>query len=114
VSRICDLLKRADEHRAKAEAHKAMAEGYVSDAQQACTHPDVVEGEHLKGFLDTQPPFSVCRVCGYAEEGWGYWKLPQFSPRVDRETARKLVRGRIWSQEAMSNARFGRAETGEI
>lgn len=61
----------------------------------SCSHPHeaTVEGDYTEWFR----PFRVCRICGYAEQGWnvGYWKLnaPYGTvPTLSREEAWKFVR----------------------
>src|SRR5271155_2745 len=42
--------------------------------QKHCPHPveQVREGQYIKHFTGgAAPPFRVCILCGYAEEGWG-------------------------------------------
>lgn len=86
-----------------------------------CPHPEnyIVEGAYISGSLCSYtgdvstPPFRVCSLCGYAEEGWGcgYYKLApnNYSMKsIDRNTARKFVKRGILSQEELSNIRFNR------
>ena len=77
-----------------------------------CPHPDneVVEGRFKdNGWLGCTRPFRVCRLCGYAEEGWGmgYWKLAKPGttiPSLPYDDARKYVR-RQFSQDEQWEAR---------
>jgi hypothetical protein len=81
----------------------------LPEIQAACGHPEkeIVEGEHQSysfGFHGVEPPFRVCRRCGYSEQGWdcGYFRLyPNNSsiPRLGRDEARKFVRGGLMSPE---------------
>ena len=71
--------------------------------QHSCDHPNVVEANE-------SPPFAVCTLCGYAEQGWhcGYWKLAHRRlRRVTALTARETVIGRIWTQRELSEERYG-------
>jgi hypothetical protein len=86
-------------------AEKALLETIV-DVQGKCSHDEIVEGEYRKGeYLGSQPPFSVCISCGYAEQGWGcgytYLKeeIGEGRLTIDRDEARKYVRGRIMSND---------------
>ena len=75
----------------------------LPEIQAACGHPEkeIVEGEYQSysfGFHGAEPPFRVCRRCGYSEQGWdcGYFRLypNNYSiPRLSRDEARKFVRG---------------------
>ena len=85
-----------------------------------CTHPveHIIEGNYIPdnswGGGHATPPFRVCTICGYAEEGWGcgYYKLgpgvydEKIIRTVKRREAEKFVTRR-WSQEQMSKARRG-------
>lgn len=88
----------------------------VRQLQEECPHPkeDIIEGDMHRGSTyggcgvhvsTSQPPFRVCRRCGYAEEGWGcgYWKITKdYSvPTLPREEAWKIVIGGILSQNDM-------------
>ena len=83
---------------------------------EACLHEDVVEGAYVPHeFGFSQPPFAVCRTCGYAEEGWGagYWKL---HPKecVSRDAAMMHVVRRVYQDEMRALGRYGiRAPCGE-
>lgn len=81
-----------------------------------CVHPisHIVEGEYSPddyGWGSADPPFRVCTICGYAEEGWGcgYWKL---APRIydikpiSRNKAYTYVTKGVLSQEKLSNLKF--------
>jgi len=79
--------------------------------QSACKHPadQILEGPYQDGYF-TQPPFRVCKLCGYAEEGWhcGYWKLRDSTEvgSVSREYAMKYVINGIIPQSELSKKRF--------
>ena len=80
----------------------------LPEIQAACGHPEkeVVEGEYHPYTLGgAEPPFRVCRRCGYSEQGWdcGYFRLYPNNhsiPRLGRDEARKFVRGGLMSREA--------------
>jgi hypothetical protein len=79
----------------------------LPEIQAACGHPEkeVVEGEyHQHRIGGADPPFRVCRRCGYSEPGWncGYFKLHPDSPNIShmaRDEAWKFIRGGLMSQE---------------
>lgn len=80
-----------------------------------CAHPPthIIEGEYDPddGWRDAIPPFRVCTICGYAEEGWGcgYWKLSTDNikiPELTRTEARKFATKGVLSQEKLNNIRF--------
>jgi hypothetical protein len=81
------------------------------EIQGACEHPEkeIVEGEYRKSYGGgAEPPFRVCRCCGYSELGWncGYFRLapdntslsPSPIPVIAREEAWKFIRGGLMSQ----------------
>ena len=80
----------------------------VREIQLSCSHPEneIVEGEHYvdRWFDFADPPFRVCRRCGYSEPGWGngYFSLAPDNyhvPRMNRNEAWKFIRGGLMSQE---------------
>jgi len=79
----------------------------LPEIQSACGHPEkeVVEGEYHPCTLGgCEPPFRVCRRCGYSEPGWncGYFRLHPDSPNIPhmaRDEAGKFIRGGLMSQE---------------
>ena len=101
---------------AKARADNAQAhyEKVRQEEQDKCKHSDIVGGKSKPGdtwtigcgggsYSTAEPPFRVCRLCGYAEEGWsGYYKLKEpfqlEAPELERAEAMKLVIGRIVSR----------------
>jgi hypothetical protein len=93
-------------------------------AQKSCEHPpeEIVEGAYAPdsyGHYHT-PPYRVCKLCGYAEEGWhcGYWKLGNgvYSgiPSLSRKEAWKFVKGPIHSQEVLSEIRYDRMDEDKL
>ena len=100
---------------------------YIQLSQEACPHPlcEIVEGRYKTAGLvfGAQAPFRVCRLCGYAEEGWycGYWKLNSERdpahpagnhipiPELPRDAAMKYVLRRL-SQEEISALRWPKGE----
>jgi hypothetical protein len=82
--------------------------------QNKCSHPagEILEAEYANGNYFTSPPFRVCKLCGYAEEGWhcGYWKLREDSavPSVTRHAAMEYVIGGVITQKELNKKRYGR------
>ena len=80
----------------------------IKEHTDSCLHLEVyiVEGR----YTDYARPFRVCRMCGYAEEGWGsgYWKLKTKDevPELGRDAAWKFVR-RFLDQGEQSRLRRG-------
>lgn len=76
----------------------------IKRVQSECPHNDIVEGNSVQYFI-AYPPFAVCKDCGYAEEGWGCgydklgWRNGKKPVRVDRDEARKFIRGTMKRQE---------------
>jgi hypothetical protein len=81
----------------------------LAEIQAACGHPEaeIVEGEYRASQWEegsAEPPFRVCRRCGYSEPGWGcgYLRLYPNNPHIphmDRDEAWKFIRGGLMSQE---------------
>lgn len=105
------MIERFD---AKIDKLEKEREEIVARGQKYCPHPtsEILEGEYKRGHYFTSPPFRVCKLCGYAEDGWhcGYWKLQDNDPvpSVSREMAMKYVIGGVLSQEELSKKRFNR------
>lgn len=88
--------------------------------QKYCDHPqkEIVEGEYRSDTWGHHhiPPFRVCKLCGYAEEGWhcGYWKLAsrvyEGVPLLSWDEARKFVKGPIHSQSVTCETRYDRKD----
>ena len=80
----------------------------LKEIQSACGHPEreIVEGEYRASRWEeagAEPPFRVCRRCGYSEPGWGcgYFSLYPNNyhiPHMDRSEAWKFIRGGLMSQ----------------
>jgi hypothetical protein len=78
----------------------------LKEIQSSCGHPEkeVVEGEYRASKWEgAEPPFRVCRRCGYSELGWncGYFRLyPDNNsiPHMARDAAWKFIRGGLMSQ----------------
>ena len=80
----------------------------LKEIQASCGHPEreIVEGEYRASRWEkdcADPPFRVCRRCGYSEPGWGcgYFRLypNNYSiPHMDRDAAWKFIRGGLMSQ----------------
>ena len=81
----------------------------LAEIQAACGHPEaeIVEGGYRASRWEevcADPPFRVCRRCGYSEPGWGcgYFKLYPNNyhiPHMDRNEAWKFIRGGLMTQE---------------
>jgi len=80
----------------------------LKEIQASCGHPEkeIIEGEYrASGFdeMPADPPFRVCRRCGYSEPGWncGYFRLYPNNyniPHMNRNEAWKFIRGGLMSQ----------------
>lgn len=84
---------------------REVREAIILKAQNECPHPkeEILEGEG-------SPPFHVCKLCGYAEEGWycGYWKLEcRNAPRLSHREAFKYVL-RFINNSKLADLRFSR------
>ena len=57
----------------KVKAIQDKREQLIRDAMLNCKHPieEVIEGDYESTMFSTWAPFRVCKICGYAEEGWG-------------------------------------------
>lgn len=113
------LQKKLDKLKARQNKLDKDKEELITQTQNKCKHPanEIVEGDYRSyQYLDrTDPPFRVCRACGYAEEGWGcgYWKLGKYSsvPRLSHDDAWKFIL-KFYSQEKLNELRFGRKSNG--
>lgn len=114
--RVSALRKRYDKSVARAQAASVAVKVALAELQTACAHPlsEVVEGEYRPDPWgnNSTPPFRVCKLCGYAEEGWhcGYWKLGRGVyngiQSMSRTEAFEYVLGCIVDQEELSRRRF--------
>lgn len=98
-------LKKLEE--LKAEQHRIEVEICLlqHQTQEVCPHPieQVIQGRYAPEtyFSYYKSPFRVCKKCGYAEDGGGfYYRLPQ-DRVVEIEEAMSFVRGRVLSREAL-------------
>ncbi len=97
----------------KIQALKDLREAKLLIMQETCQHPtdELLEVAYEPSmFFDARPPFRVCKLCGYAEEGWGcgYWKLN--APReeiaqISREKARRDYVLKFYYQEEITKRR---------
>ena len=81
----------------------------LPEIQAACGHPEaeIVEGEYRASRWEessAEPPFRVCRRCGYSEPGWGcgYFNLYPHNYHIlrrDRTEAWTFIRGGLMTQE---------------
>ena len=100
-----DILAR------KIKALEAQREKRLNGMHEECPHPHehIIEAKYRDGYFGATPPFRVCKLCGYAEEGWycGYWKLStrEECPTLSRDAAQKYVL-KFHSQDDLSKKRF--------
>jgi hypothetical protein len=78
------------------------ADALLEQIQEVCPHPveSLLEAPYQSYCESVSPPFRVCRLCGYAEEGWGcgYQKLGPNNydvPTLNRDRVFELVKGRV-------------------
>lgn len=100
---------------AKLSALQQERKEIIAEIQAQCQHPidALIEGQYQSTYYSTTPPFRVCKLCGYAEEGWycGYWKLQGNDiPQLPNEVAHKLVL-KFYTQEKMNELRFQRKKS---
>lgn len=112
------ILSQAEEIRKLEEEIdklKSRKETMVKLMQDNCKHPEesLLESKSIpSSFGGTLfRPLRVCRLCGYAEEGWGagYWKISNtYSelPVVSREVAWRFVRKFVSQEEMMRLGRY--------
>lgn len=70
------------------ESEKAFAEAILKCKHSKSKVVEVNPTEY-KFIENNEPPFRICKNCGYAEEGWGcgYWKLDYENvPLVKRDS----------------------------
>lgn len=99
--------------------HDEERRNIISDVQDNCAHGDVLEANYRpsgNGFFG-EPPFRVCRDCGYAEEGWdceylklGSLKLQSVPIKVDRATAYQYV-VKFMTRQMLTDSRAGKPWT---
>jgi hypothetical protein len=103
-----EMRERYDRLCLEIEALEGVRDTYVKSMQAACDHPkeQVVEEMWVKddwGYNST-PPFRVCKLCGYSEEGWGSgFKKLKYGfgddvPTLPYEKARKYQIGQMVRQ----------------
>lgn len=97
---ILAMRKRLSNLEQKISELQSKKTDFIKEMMDKCPHPieQIVEGQFQpEGIITSaKPSFRVCRLCGYAEEGWGYYyKLAPGSyngiPHLSREEAWKLV-----------------------
>jgi hypothetical protein len=112
------LLVKASIAKANSLEHQANsllaeADSLVKEVQSLCTHPieEVIEGDYYPSsyYSYARPPFRVCKLCGYSEESWrvGY-KINTTTevPNLSRESAMKLVRGKIHTGDDLYHLQY--------
>jgi hypothetical protein len=73
---VHELLSKADSDSCLGRSLLNNADQLEQRAAEACSHPlDQIREQWESG---QGPPWTICLVCGYSEEGWGIggWKLP--------------------------------------
>lgn len=81
--------------------------------QEKCKHP-VEEWFEIPykpcDYGHSSPELRVCKLCGYAEEGWGcgFWKLDGYFevPKISRNRAHKDYILKLYSQSDLNELRF--------
>jgi hypothetical protein len=119
---LWEELSRIKELEAELKKLTAQKEAAILALQNQCKHPkelsldgDSVDS-HFGGVLFR--PMRVCRLCGYAEEGWGagYWKLSKESgypatgatiPSLSHDEAWKHVRTFVTQDQMTHLGRYG-------
>lgn len=75
----------------------------IEKFQNSCSHPisNILEAPYKENtYINSYPPFRVCKKCGYHEEGWytSYHRLGKNFykelPTLSRDEAGKLIIGR--------------------
>jgi len=119
---LWEELARIRELEAKLKELASQKEAAVLALQERCKHPRelAIDGvsvpSHFGGMLFR--PFRVCRLCGYAEEGWGagYWKLSKEPgspatnstiPELSHDEAWKHVRTFVTQDQMALLGRYG-------
>lgn len=117
---IEDIKKLREAVNASGHALQESRKKYEQDIlemQKECPHPveyllealsyDNGFGESYYGYSGIVSPFRVCTLCGWAEEGWGYWRLgrneynvrqTQAKGSAGHSEAQKFVLGKVYSQ----------------
>jgi len=105
---------------AEIHALKERRETELLAMQTECDHPEdqILEAAYTPAgsFGYATPPFRVCKLCGYAEEGWncGYWKLKtrEEIPTISRQKADRDYVLKFYSQDTLNERRFNRDTEG--
>lgn len=101
---VRDLLAEADADCRRGRSLMGHASELEEKAAESCPHPtDQIREQWESG---QGPPWAICLVCGYSEEGWGIggWKLP--SGYIDH-----MPIPRIGFDEFMKKRRFFRTQS---
>lgn len=71
---VKDILGEADADDRRGRSLLKHASELERKAADLCPHPK----DELREGRGSGPPWTICLLCGYAEEGWGIggWKLP--------------------------------------
>jgi hypothetical protein len=85
------LREQIDELRSEAADLRQRLFDLQTDLLLACPHEHTVEADYVPDPYGhhPDPPFRVCRVCGFSERGWGcgYQVLTRPAVPVSREDA---------------------------
>lgn len=103
AKKVQDTLKEADAARVRGRALLEKAHDLEKQASELCPHPkSEIRESWEKG---SGPPWTICLLCGYSEEGWGIggWKLP--SAYIDHRPVATIDR-----DELMRRRRFFRTQ----
>lgn len=68
------MRERYDQLCLEIEALEGVKDSYIKSMQSACEHPKehvIEEAWARNDWGNSRPPFRVCKLCGYSEEGWG-------------------------------------------
>ena len=95
------IVKKLKTARKQMDKVKAKVNELEIELQLICDHPRIMEADYspgLYGFGNSYPPFRVCEVCGFSEEGWncGYQILKNSIYKIEKEAGYKIRVGRTW------------------
>ena len=105
---VKEMRERYDQLGLEISALKGVRDTYVKSMQAACDHPkeQIVEGDSIECQWSNNhtPPFRVCKLCGYSEEGWGsgYRRLEGYNcgiPTIDSNKALCYMIGPMVKQD---------------
>jgi len=89
--------------------HRARIKDIIARRQEECDHNHIVlESPAEYGMICDFLPVRVCTGCGYAEEGWAFWRLNVSGPLPQLERkhlVRDYVKGPILTREEIVEIR---------